>query len=279
MSEVLDTDSISLDDLYKLADEVVQAEAERPRDEHGRFLPTTAVEEDKVYRKEIDLGDGSGPQVFTGESYDDLIDKIAAAQVLQAKTINDQKVRLKALETPAVVRELTADELQAERDAEYVLAQELVTYPTKTIERMVEKQIARRIEAEQKRVEREQAVGIDFVAHHPDYFPSPGNQKKFEKYFQAYKIDYSVANLEAAYTDLKDLLEVKPAAKEEDTVADTTQEVVEVQRQVAEPVQRTKVASGLSTARTTGPTEDELDKLSTDRLKELAQRQLFSQRA
>jgi hypothetical protein len=271
MSEVLDVDKITNDDLIRLAKEENEA-------------PVVEQDEDEVtlYKREIDLGDGSGIQVFTDESLEGLVDKLATAQVNATRKIREQATRLKALETPVV-------QTAPNDDDEFILGQELVTRPTKTIEKLVEQQIARREEAMKQKDERETAIAQDFIARNPDYLANQANGAKLFKYLQTYKLTPTVDTLEQAYTELNQsgLLEAKSAeVGDEQRVAENTNTATDNARighseeraRVAEPVQRKKVASGLSsrgsvagsTVRTTGPSEDELYDMPLDKLRDLA---------
>jgi|SRR5690348_7350091 len=59
----------------------------------------TATEQKQTFRREIDLGDGSGKQVFEAESPEALIDKLADAQVHATKKIREQAQQLEAAQT------------------------------------------------------------------------------------------------------------------------------------------------------------------------------------
>src|SRR5690348_9223353 len=54
----------------------------------------TATEQKQTFRREIDLGDGSGKQVFEADSPEALIDKLADAQVHATKKIREQAQQL-----------------------------------------------------------------------------------------------------------------------------------------------------------------------------------------
>src|SRR5690348_12024093 len=99
----LDPETMPLEALRALANQQVEdasatpaAPAAQPRDEKGRFAKTedgaadavdVAAEDEEfgepdkiIYQREIDLGDGSGVQVFRADSLEELVDKLAEAQ-------------------------------------------------------------------------------------------------------------------------------------------------------------------------------------------------------
>src|SRR6266704_5157746 len=100
---------------------------EAPRDAQGRFTspeppaPVTEAEpvedEPVLYRREIDLGDGSGTQVFEGETLEELVDKLADAQKHATRKIRDLNRQAKEVAAPPAPKPLTPDE-------EYLVSQQ-----------------------------------------------------------------------------------------------------------------------------------------------------------
>jgi hypothetical protein len=273
---------------------------ERKRDDQGRFVkevytrtvdpqeeedPDPQDPEITIYRKEIDLGDGSGVQVFTGKSVDELLDKLATAQANATKKIRELNTRLKAIETAK-----PADP-EPNPDDEFILGQKLATEPTKVIKQLVDAELARREASKKSQEEREAAVAMDFMNRNPEYYPSQNNGLRLFKFIQTYKLDPTVDNLEKAYAELTEsgLLEVRPATSEEPGVPedpDTDTDPARIERAVErpsppEPAPRKKAASGLSSrgalarpVKSAELTEEEVNKLPTDKLRELASREL-----
>lgn len=309
-TQQVDLDNIPMDKLRELADQESSgqtpdpdpAAGERKRDEMGRFVAENSHTNDEeetvdpadqpdeepevtVYRKEIDLGDGSGVQVFTATSVDELLDKLATAQAHATKKIRELNNRIKAIESAKPEeKELTPDE-------EFVLSQQLQSNPSKVLRKAVNDEIERRERVQKDNDERNAATAQEFITRNPEYLPTPANGTKLFRFLQTYKLDPTVENLERAYTELNEsgLLEVRPAASEEkgvtvDTETDTDTARIEQpveSPKVTEPTQRKKAASGLSSRGTTvarptkatGPTEDELYSMPMEKLRELAQRQ------
>src|SRR6185312_8476490 len=202
-----------------------EAAAGQPRDEHGKFVaqePAAAEPEPEVeaepepeaapkpewFVREIDLGDGSGKQVFKGRTLDELADRLAEAQANATRKI----------------RELAGQRKQEERenaDNEFVLSQELLNKPSATLRREIEQMFGAPVEVLKARLEKadaaareahEDAVSREFVQTHPDYYASPGNGKRLYAYLKKSGVEWSVANIEKAYIELQEdgLIAPKP---------------------------------------------------------------------
>src|SRR6266568_7729436 len=110
---------------------------ETPRDAQGRFISPEPVapvadaepleDEPVLYRREIDLGDGSGTQVFEGETLEELVDKLADAQKHATRKIRDLNRQAKEVAAPPAPKPLTPDE-------EYLVSQQLQSNPSKAFE-------------------------------------------------------------------------------------------------------------------------------------------------
>lgn len=257
--------------------ETQQTEQQPVRDEKGKFVKREQTEEvdEIVYRREIDLGDGSGVQVFEGASYDELIDKFAKAQENATRKIRELTAARKAEEEKKPVRT---------PEQEWIRSQELYDKPTETMAKMFEEVVGmpatafktkmQRLEAFERAQSEEQAAQ-EFIVKHPEYVPSARNAQKIEKYVRTYQLDGTKAeSIEKAYADLVEsgLLETKAAEKTQQT-QETTQQTRIVSETQSQGRQRT--SSGISSKRTVTnrapePTEEELYKMPYDKLRALA---------
>lgn len=301
-------EQLSLEDLKKGADE----EAAQARDEQGRFVKTeeakTTEQEEAdpeifIARREIDLGDGSGIQVFESEGESEkealeaLADKIADAQRNATKKIREQEAELKDLRAktskPPEPKTITDDE-------EYVFAQEIQKKPVATLRKMwkeltgyeledfvTAKQAADAVIGAQKQGE---ALNT-FIATHPEY-QDDGEDGKYNGELMKMKLaelrlPITSENLSKAYSSLKNRGFLR--LKGEEAHADATKETAatsRIEKPAVEVAQtRTKKTSGISThSRTTTvplntePSEDELYKMPMDKLRELANKQLATAR-
>jgi hypothetical protein len=264
---------------------------EPPRDEKGRFTKADApAEEDEdvevVYERVIDLGDGSGTQVFRGKTYDELIDNLAKAQENATRKIRELSAAQKA--ATKVVDEaegLTEDE-------RFLLSQKILTDPASVIDMFVDKAFKKRVEPRLKPVEdvaretRETKVATDWVASTPDYYACESNGKKIQKYLETQGKDITRENLQAAFEDLNadGLLVAKPAEKQ-DAESDTDKTGTRIGTTVATSVIKRKVVGALPAKRqaqadvkASEHTEEDPSKLSTERLRELAYKAVLAQR-
>lgn len=265
-----------------------QQQEVQPRDEQGRFAKTSdktseqPVEEvdEVVYRRVIDLGDGSGVQVFEAPSAEELIEKLATAQENATRKIRELS---QAKQTPAEQpKERTAEE-------EWLLSQELLSSPSKTVEKLFEQVVGMPIKTFKTKVERlnafeqaqaEEQAARDFMAKHPEFHPSPANAKKIEKYVRTYGLDGTKPeSIEQAFMDLNEsgLLEVKPQEQQQEPEATQTSRIAKSEPpQSQQPVRQTRASSGISARRNMAqrsapePTEDDLYSMPLDKLRALA---------
>lgn len=257
-----------------------EAAAGQPRDEHGKFVaqtpdpdpvdPDPSVDPDPApkpewFVREIDLGDGSGKQVFKGRSLDELADRLTEAQANATRKI----------------RELAGQRKQEEResaDNEFVLSQELLNKPSATLRRQFEDMVGMPIDSFKSKLQKVEAfekaqsaeeASREFVQSHEEYYASPGNGKRMSAYLTRMGLEWTVANMEQAFTELQadGLLAPKPAG-------DPTPEA-EAPRAAAPAVVR-RAASGLSGRRsapapvTPQHTEEDLYKMPMEQLEALA---------
>jgi hypothetical protein len=290
-----DPETVDLEQLRQEAlRQEAQPEGEQPRDEQGRFVSqnppkkgdsSNEVEEvdEIVYRKVIDLGDGSGVQVFEGTSQDEVIEKLATAQLNATRKIRELSQAKK--EEPKPV-ERTPEE-------EWLLSQELLSSPSKTVEKLFEQVTGMPVKAFKSKLERlnafeqaqsEEAAAREFMSKHPEFVPSPANARKIEKYVRTYNLDGTKAeSIEQAFMDLNEsgLLEVKAAQQQQQQQAQQEPEAAQQSRiatQAQQPARTstTRMSSGISARRSTAqrsapePTEDDLYNLPLDKLRALA---------
>lgn len=299
---VVDTDSMSLEELVaaanaeataakgeSLADFDNSADEKQPRDANGKFVKaddTKVVEADDeeeegtgepdgiIYRREIDLGDGTGVQVFQSETLEGLVDKLADAQRNATKKIHELNKQVKSQNTK------TAQEIA---DDEYVLSQEMLTKPRETVQKLVAEE-QRKIAEENARVV---AVQENFLATHPSYVANPENGKRIVQWLQLNgHAQLTEDGLEKAYQDLSTSGLLKLKVEEADDATDTkgkgTERIVQTKPDVTQQ-RSSKKSSTISTTRrattqvVTAPSEDELydeSKYSLEQLRELSNKEL-----
>lgn len=253
-------------------------------------------------RREIDLGDGSGAQVFEAEgdseqlALEALADKITEAQRNATKKIREQEAELRTLRArvaePPKPKEISADD-------EYVIAQELAKTPTVAFRKMFKEMTGYEIEdlAEMKKTsdavkasqQTNAALGT-FLATHPDYEDEGDTGKRngdiMRMKLAEMRLPVTSENLHKAYLQLKagGLLTIKG----EEAHSEATEET-EVKERIAPPrveaaPQRTRRASTIGThSRTTAapvstePSEAELATMPMEKLRILANRQMGNQ--
>jgi len=312
-------EELSLEEIRKLAEEesrqqseeIGKTKIEQPRNDDGTFAPKEKTEgaeesnddgpEEFVFERTVDLGDGSGKQVFRGkgttevEALQNLADKLATAQEHATK-----KIRELAKKVPAP----QAEERKFTAEDEFIYSQELLAKPTEAFKKLFKdvtgvdisqfKTVHQRnqaiIEAQQQ-TENRQKVGDQFVALHPEYDDT--NDTNAKRMAEALQLsgDYSLDSFEKAYQFLKSsgLLVLK--GEEAHAGAEAEKQVEEriAQKPATEVTpQRTKKASGISTkgrpaaqVLNTLPSEDDLydsSKYSLEDVKRLANQQLAQKR-
>lgn len=271
--------------LAAAADEVAEetkaaastADIELPADE------AEEVPEQFVYKKEIDLGDGSGIQVFTGkgatalEALEELTEKLAEAQRHATKKIHELNSRVK------VESNRTA---QQEADDEYVIAQRLQKEPKK----VMRETLAQMRAEEEAAKSRELAVQQAFVDSHPDYDATPNSRNALEngtRMIQWMQLngctEMTEENLEKAYQSLSrgGLLHLRTTEAGGTTEVET-KEPERIARTEAETTQprSSKKASTVSTrgagapAVKAGLSEDELYSMPLEKLRQISNEQL-----
>jgi hypothetical protein len=310
-NQQIDPETLSMEELAKLANEemtntqeadAAAAQQENfevgpPRDEQGRFAKREEAaadhvdesEEEVVYRRVIDLGDGSGTQIFEAPSMEELVEKLATAQTHATRKIREQAAAIKQAQAPKQV-EPTVD-----ANEEFVLSQEMMSSPTTAFKKMFKNATGMDINEFKTAQSRMQAFtksqeefnnAVAFKEANPDFFPSEKNANRIQKWLKVEGLDGTPENIQKAYTDLSEsgLLETKPSGTQD---ADTTEGSAGPRRIAAPTVKivgQRRVASGLSNQRrldgpkSQGLTEDELYNMPYEKLQDLAREEAKNQR-
>ncbi len=232
----IDITTISLDELRRLADAEAakdpdalaqadldaQLDADEPDGDNKSQVLDAILDEDQqdaqadekdedvpetVYRRVIDLGDGSGVQVFEASSLEELVDKLAEAQKNATKKIRDLSYQKKQDE-------------QETADKDFVASQELMQHPTSAFKKLFESTVGMPIETFKTKVARIEAwekaesdntASTGFVKANPEYVANEANGKKLVKYLEAHNLPVTEDNLNKAFKDLKEigLIELK----------------------------------------------------------------------
>jgi hypothetical protein len=210
------------EEVFEVAEPPVAAQ---PRNPDGTFASTApVVEEPEVpevvapttFSRTIDLGDGSGAQIFTADSLEGLVDKLADAQKHATRKIRELNQVAKQVPKAPAKKELTADE-------EYLLGQRFISEPSKAFKELAEVEYgmpfeeikAAAVQARQLTQERvEKVVGLQWIANNPDFHNSDANGNKIRQYINRFcEGGMTQENLDEAYSSLKSegLLADKPA--------------------------------------------------------------------
>jgi hypothetical protein len=241
-------EALSQEDFDKLANTINEPTEEK--EEVKAEKPATKEEpadEEVTYRREIDLGDGSGVQVFEGDSYEELIDNLAKAQEHATRKIRELTATKKA--------EAAKDELTPEQ--EFLLSQELTSKPSKALKSVIESTLGMSVEEFRKAQSDLQsfrakqiadADAVAFVNATPDYYANPRNGAKISKYLNTFKLEPNVENYKKAFTDLSEsgLLEAKPETNGASDKQDTPDKRIAEDGASAVVTQR-KAGSSIST--------------------------------
>lgn len=133
--------------------------------------PATEDTKPKRFRREIDLGDGSGVQKFEGATLDELVEKLVEAQRHATRKIREQETRLKANEKPAApLKPVSAEERLAAIESQIAWAN----------------------------------TAAEFVGAHPEYQNTQQNAVKMERYMAAQGIPRTFEGLEQAFKELSE---------------------------------------------------------------------------
>jgi hypothetical protein len=289
----IDYDKMSTEELRNVALQWANGEVkdapEPPRDADGRFVAKPAAadepQEQIVYERTIDLGDGSGVQVFEAPTLEELVDKLAKAQENATRKIREQAAAIKA--QPKDTPTAAPDELENLTEAEkFLLQQEMLTDPAKAMQRFVNKAVEKRDREIAKVAEQTKSATDTFVANTSDYYATQKNGQKMVKWLETYNLDVTESNLKQAFDDLSasGLLEARPAEAKETPVVPEGEQQSEArieQKPVVNTVVRRKVVGGVSVKRSApapapapGLSESDLYKLPMHELEELTRKAL-----
>jgi hypothetical protein len=284
--ETVDLEQLRQAAFREAAAQPTEQPTEQPRDASGKFVSTNVekgpkgeVEEvdEIVYRKVIDLGDGSGVQVFEAPTADELIDKLATAQENATRKIKELTRAHK--EEPAKPKERTPEE-------KWLLSQDNLADPDATFDKLFAEKVGMPITTFKTKIERldaweraqaEENAAKEFITKHPEFVPSPANARKIEKYVRTYNLDGTKAeSIEQAFMDLNEsgLLEVKAAQDPNKPEAKPQSRIVTPEPE--QPAKNTRMSSGISSRRsvaqrgTSEPTEEDLYSMPLDKLRTLA---------
>jgi hypothetical protein len=177
---------------------------------------------DAKFQREIDLGDGSGKQVFKAETAEALLDVLTEAQKNATIKIREQAFELKRAQraqperidtTIATKRDLSAQELLD-------ITNELANNPASAVDKIFKAQTgltAAEVGTFINDFKNAQSVAkadTDFLMNHQnDYVPSAQNASRIEKFLADEKLPHTHKNLEYAFQELTEngLLEVNVA--------------------------------------------------------------------
>lgn len=288
----------TVEEMEKMPAEQLKLLAAQPEEEK-KAEPEPDEAEVFMASREIDLGDGSGVQVYEAEgaskeeALEALSDKIAEAQKNATIKIRSQEAELRDLRAKNAEREKPKEPTA---DEEYVLAQEFSKMPKATFRKMFEEVTGMKPEEFQTMKQAAEAYKTatstteaisTFVAMHPDYEDTgeagDKNGKLMRMKLAELRLPVTSENLAKAYLHLKEsgLLALK--GEEADHVADgELAETTRIERPATPPAQqRTKKVSTIGTqnrvtpvAPKAEPTEDEAYKMPLEELKRLANKQM-----
>jgi hypothetical protein len=173
--------------------------------------PPPAAEVPK-HRREIDLGDGSGKQVFEADTPDGLLDKLAEAQTNATRKIREltTELRTKPAATPEPARAAAAPKVLT-ADEKYLIAEEFKTDPDAAMDRLMKAKAGMTMSEFTRTVEQvrrvaatmsERSEAEEFLAKHPDYRPTARNGKTMSMYIKANGLEPTAENFEKAYQEL-----------------------------------------------------------------------------
>lgn len=207
------------------------------RDEKGRFLPAggpnaaavanSDTEDVKTVpiRREIDLGDGSGKQVFEASTTDELLDKLTTAQLHATRKIRQQNQALKELRGQSGAPKYAPKAMTP--DEEFVVGQEFSTKPRDAFRKLFEAETGMSLDQFRNKAaaidaieEQRQAnaIGEQYCSEHPEYHACPQNASAINRYFKTYNLAATMDNLEQAIDELSTsglLVTETPAAEAE----------------------------------------------------------------
>lgn len=176
---------------------------------------------DGKFRREIDLGDGSGKQVFEADSAEALIDKLTEAQENATRKIRQQQFELRRAQRAKPEKEASAKPIQIGQpkqlsaDELFALGQELQTNPGVAFDKILQAQTGmttdqlKAIGSEFAQIQQARITNeaeVSFLQKHQDidYLPTAENARNIQKFLQDEGLPYTAANLEYAFQELSE---------------------------------------------------------------------------
>lgn len=277
------------------AEKTAAEQAEQERD----AVEDEGEPDEWVIRREVDLGDGSGIQIYAGrgatqlDAIMDLNDQLVKAQENASRELHN--IQRKHPKEPEPVKQPEISE-----DLEYVFKQQFEKKPSEAFKAMFKEltgmdvsdfktsQAAQKA-AEEARSAQERSLQIqrDWVAGHSEYITSQENGDKIRDWVRDHNYnEFTPDNLEKAFEDLSErgLLSLKTDEASASTKTEVTTKVKEAARietpvtkveTTVTPVRSPKKASSVSTTRSAAPvvkaelTEDDLYDMSREKFAEL----------
>lgn len=258
-TKTLNPETASMEELRRAAEE----EAAKPPAADAKTADTTdpGADDVVVYRTEIDLGDGSGVQVFEAESPEALTEKLIDAQKNATKKIRQQEAELKEL------RAKTAGKPQSAAltdDEKYVLKQEFDKDPDAALSKWFKRRTGRDIEdvntlgqrLDQEAESRQRFAAMEaFLASHEDFInddtvngkPNPNGDLMRMKLAEL-GLPITSENLHKAYLQLKQsgLLKLRGGEAHADTEPNSEARRIAETRTDATQTRTRRSSSGIS---------------------------------
>jgi hypothetical protein len=225
--------------------------------------PPVEPKSEKKFRREIDLGDGGGKQVFEADTPEELLDKLADAQLNATRKIrelNRQVKRAKRVFKPAAPAPTSVADPEIKpltQDEEFMLGAQFSQMPRKSFERLFEAVVGMKpsqfkTELDQVRAFKEaqdaNKAAQEFLADHKDdYLPTPENYQAIQGFLDSHSLPMTRENLEEAFEELNEsgLLEPpQPSTEEENDEGASEAKPVRIERKPQKPA-----SSGLSDRR------------------------------
>ena len=179
--------------------------------------PLEGIQQDKDgnYFDVVDLGDGSGPQVFKGKTVAELLGKYRRAQEHATRKIREQALALKLRETPDPATPLPEFTPHAPTTDELWQLSEDIKDPNRAanaLTRAVEWQLGANlgeVRATLQSIIAEKArrdvfaAGEAFTDAHPEFKKCPENEQAMFAYLDKHNLAYTRKNFEIAFGELK----------------------------------------------------------------------------
>lgn len=214
----------------------------------GDGEPASGVNEDGEYVREIDLGEGSGKQVFKAKTAEEMVEKLYKAQENASKKIREQAAQLRRRTRVEPERHVEAAPAELTADQIFAIQQEFAKNPVAALDKILAAKGIDLSELKQDSIElRTQKMEHAFLQKHEgvDYFPTPKNAQAIQSFLREEKLSYTAKNLEYAFQELTDsgLLEVAAEVKK---VKDGESKTEEERIVVPEHTRRKPMNTGLS---------------------------------